>query len=145
MTKCAILCGTAPEDYRQKKLVEMQDFLESAEGGSYEPGSIIVFPNGVKELFLEGTLNSAFDNVSEEEEQGEVLLYICTKITADKNAMMKDVEVECEVVRLGEDEIRKDVLAYYKDLSEKLDVKFNVTYDVCDEYVSEEELGYEKV
>ena len=59
--------------------------------------------------------------------------------------MMKDVEVECEVVRLGEDEIRKDVLAYYKDLSEKLDVKFNVTYDVCDEYVSEEELGYEKV
>ena len=76
MTKCAILCGTAPEDYRQKKLVEMQDFLESAEGGSYEPGSIIVFPNGVKELFLEGTLNSAFDNVSEEEAQGEVLLYM---------------------------------------------------------------------
>lgn len=142
MNKYAILCGVAPNDYRQKKLVEKQDFLEQKEG--YEPGSIIVFPNGVKELLLEGALNSAFDNAAEEE-NSEVLLYICTKTVADANAKMADVDVDCDVVLLGTDEIRKDVLTYYEDLSKKLEINFTVAYDVCAEYISEEELGYENV
>ena len=73
-TRYAVLCGSAPEDFRQKKQVEMHDFLVSAEGGSWQEDEILEFPNGVHELMLEyalgGVIRSGMD---------EVLLYICTE------------------------------------------------------------------
>ena len=65
MKKYAILCGSAPNDYRQKKLEEKYDFLETKEG--FEPGSIVSFPNGVTELFLESVLNESFDKAADED------------------------------------------------------------------------------
>ena len=51
-----------------------------------------------------------------------------------------------EVVRLGEDEIRKDVIAYYAEkLAGLLDVKCRVVYESDGELVSEEILGWEKL
>ena len=50
-----------------------------------------------------------------------------------------------KVVRLGNNEIRKEVLAYCADLAEKQEIDFQVIYDFDREFISEEELGFEKV
>lgn len=50
-----------------------------------------------------------------------------------------------DVVRLGDEEIRKEIIEYYQGLFEKIGSSLKVFYEVCDEYVSEEELGYERV
>lgn len=145
MKKYAILCGSAPNDYRQKKLEEKYDFLETKEG--FEPGSIVSFPNGVSELFLESVLNESFDKaVDDESDSGKVFLYLFAKAEADLNSVLSDSFVEgVKVVRLGDNEIRKDVLAYYADLAEKQEIDFQVVYDFDGEFINEEELGFEKV
>ncbi|MBQ4378003.1 MAG: hypothetical protein IJR39_13005 [Treponema sp.] len=145
MKKYAILCGSAPNDYRQKKLEKKYDFLETKEG--FEPGSIVSFPNGVTELFLESTLNEAFDKATDDDsDSGKVFLYLFAKTEADLNAELSDSCVEgVKVVRLGNNEIRKEVLAYYADLAEKQEIDFLVVYDFDSEFISEEELGFEKV
>lgn len=145
MKKYAILCGSAPSDYRQKKLEEKYDFLETKEG--FEPGSIVSFPNGVTELFLESVLNESFDKAADEDsDSGKVVLYLFAKAEADLNSVLSDSCVEgVEVVRLGDNEIRKEVLAYYADLAEKQDIDFQVVYDFDSEFISETELGFEKV
>lgn len=145
MKKYAILCGSAPNDYRQKKLEEKYDFLETKEG--FEPGSIVSFPNGVSELFLESVLNESFDKAADEDsDSGKVVLYLFAKAEADLNSVLSDSCVEgVKVVRLGDNEIRKDVLAYYADLAEKQEIDFQVVYDFDGEFISEEELGFEKV
>ncbi|MBR1404375.1 MAG: hypothetical protein IJ558_09360 [Treponema sp.] len=155
MIRYAILCGSAPLDFRQKRLEHMYDFLTSGEGGSYEPGTVIVFPNGVNELLLEGALNSVLDEAEEkdsadentaEEYMGEVLLYFCAQSEADLCAELSDSACAgVEVVRLGSDEVRKDVIAYYAGLAEQLGVKLRVVYETDDALMSEEELGYERV
>ena len=176
----AILCGSAPKGFRQKKLEYKYDFLGKGEAGKrYEPGSVVVFPSGVSELFLEGVLNEALENAADAEDDGDdacgteladapaeaapfagdeaslnvddgtmgqVLLYLCARTQADLNAELSDCAVPgVEVVRLGEDEVRKEVLAYYADLAEKMGVGFRVEYDWDGEFVREEELGWEKV
>lgn len=145
MKKYAILCGSAPNDYRQKKLEEKYGFLETKEG--FEPGSIVSFPNGVSELFLESILNEAFDKAADDEsDSGKVVLYIFAKAESDLKSELSDSCVEgVEVVRLGDNEIRKEVLAYYADLAEKQEIDFQVIYDYDDEFITEEELGFEKV
>ena len=145
MKKYAILCGSAPNDYRQKKLEKKYDFLETKEG--FEPGSIVSFPNGVTELFLESTLNEAFDKATDDDsDSGKVFLYLFAKTEADLNAELSDSCVEgVKVVRLGNNEIRKEVLAYYADLAEKQEIDFQIVYDFEGEFISEEELGFEKV
>lgn len=93
MKKYAILCGSAPNDYRQKKLEEKYDFLETKEG--FEPGSIVSFPNGVSELFLESILNESFDKaVDDESDSGKVVLYIFAKTEADLRSELSDSYVE---------------------------------------------------
>ncbi len=47
--------------------------------------------------------------------------------------------------QLGKDEIRKDVIAYYAELAERIGVRFRVVYEADGELVSEESLGYERV
>lgn len=140
-----MLCGSAPEDFRQKKLVVMHDFLVSESGGLVPEHNIIIFPNGVNELLLESVLNGVFDEAAEEYD-GEVFLYFCTNTQADLYAELSDSAVAgVKVVRLGKNEIRKDVIAYYAGLAERLGVRFRVVYEVDGELVSEEQLGYEWV
>ena len=149
MTCFAILCGSAPKGSRQKKIEDKYDFLMSIAGGKCRPGSIVVFPGGVSELFLEGLLNEAFEKASDAEEEGlegQVLLYLCARSPADLSAELSNCAVPgVEVVRLGEDEVRKEVLAYYAGLAEKMGVDFRVEYDADGELIAEESLGWEKV
>ncbi|MBR1536801.1 MAG: hypothetical protein IJ630_07675 [Treponema sp.] len=150
MTCYAILCGSAPKGLCQKKLEDKYDFLEKGEADkSYELGNIVVFPCGVNELFLEGLLNEAFEKASDTEEDGlsgQVLLYLCARTQADLSAELSDCSLHgVEVVRLGEDEIRKEVIAYYASLAEKVGVDFRVEYDWDGELIAEESLGWERV
>ena len=180
MSKYAILCGSAPKGFRQKKLKYKYDFLESEAGRCCESGYIVDFPNGVNELFLEGVLNEALEKAADAEDDGdgtpdaepfnataedallageadapnaddctagEVLLYLCARSCADLRAELSDCAVPgIEVVRLGDDEVRKEVIAYYADLAEKMGVCFRVEYDWDGEFVrEEEELGWEGV
>ena len=143
MSRYAILCGSAPDGYRQKKLVEVHNYLTSKEGLSLSESNIILFPNGVPELMLESALNGVMD-----EEADEVWLYIFAQSNDDLNSLSEYEAVgygKLEVVRLYGDEIRKEVIEYYQDLFNKLDSTLNVVYDVCSDFVSEEELGYERV
>ena len=129
MRRCAILCGSAPEDFRQRKLVAKYDFL--VDEGGFEPCGIVMFPNGMHELLLESALNNALEEVSD-----EVLLYLCTESPPAPDA---------EVVRLGTEEIRRDVIAYYAGLAEELGVRLCVEHEADTQLVSEEALGYERV
>ena len=145
MNGFALLCGSAPKGFRQRKIEDMYDFLTGGAGGRYEPENIIVFPNGTNELFLENLLNASFDKASEEDE-GNVLLYLCTREETDLSAELSDCAVPgVEAVRLGEDEVRKEVIAYYAGLAEKMGLGFRVEYGVDGDFLPEEELGYEKV
>ncbi|MBQ7158681.1 MAG: hypothetical protein IJS09_04540 [Treponema sp.] len=146
MVHYAILCGSAPEGFRQKKLIALHDFLTSKEGGLLPERNIIIFPSGVHELMLECTLNNALDEAAEEDD-GEVLLYFCTQTDADLHAELSDSSIEgVEVVRLGKDEIRKDVIAYYAEkLAGMLEVNCRVMYEADGELVSEESFGYERI
>lgn len=129
MLKYAVLCGSAPDDFRQKKLVEMHAFLSSEEGGSFSERNIVIFPNGVDELNLEFVLN----NITEDETEF-VLLYLCSQEPFDEKE---------KSVWLSNNEIRKSVIDYY--ISNFPEIKFQVIYDSCRDFVSEESLGYEKL
>ena len=56
MNHYAILCGSAPEGFRQKKLEDMYDFLINPEGKKYKPENIIVFSSGITLKSNEGTV-----------------------------------------------------------------------------------------
>lgn len=45
----------------------------------------------------------------------------------------------------GGEEIRFDVIEYYQNLAKNAEIDLQVIYDVCSEFISEEELGYEKI
>ena len=146
MVRHAILCGCAPEDFRQKKLADMHDFLTSEAGGAWSESDITIFPNGVPELLLEAALNNALEDAADDD--GEVLLYLCARNEADLNAVSEYEAVgygKVALVRLGDDEIRKDVIAYYEGLAERMEVRFRVVYEADGELVSEEEMGYESI
>lgn len=131
MRKCAVLIGDAPKDFRQTKIEDMMDFLETKEGGEVKAGDSIVFPNGVSELMLETILNGIMDSKPD-----HLFIYFCTR---------EPVRSGEEVIWCGGEEIRKDVIAYYQNLAEKDDINLQIIYDVQHDYVSDEELGYEKV
>lgn len=50
-----------------------------------------------------------------------------------------------DVVRLGDEEIRKEIIEYYQGLFEKIGSSLKVFYEVDSEYISENALGYERV
>lgn len=126
ITRYALLCGSAPESFMQKKLADMHDFLVSADGGSWREQEILEFPNGLPELMLECALNRVIESGTE-----EILLYICTE------SPVADGE---KSVWLGGEEIRRDMIARYAG---EQGARFQVVYDACRELVSEESLGYE--
>ena len=113
MDRYALLCGSAPKGFRQEAFVKKYDLLTRGKNACV-PEHVIEFPYGVNELFLEGVLNSVFEEVADND--GEVLLYFCTRIEEDLHAQLSGSCVaNAGVFRLGEDEIRKDVVAYYEE------------------------------
>lgn len=139
----AILCGSAPEGFRQKKLEDMYDFLINPEGKKYKPENIIAFSSGITELYLEGLLNELFDRASDYE-NSEVFLYLCAEKEPDLHAEVSGCSVSgIEVVKLGHEEVRKEVISYYQKLAEMMEIIFRVEYVFDNDFVSEESLGYE--
>lgn len=131
MTRYALLCGSAPEDFRQKKLADMHDFLVTEAGGTLPESNIVVFPNGVPELMLESVLNNTLHD-----ECDSLLLYFCTETPFSDD--------EASIWLCG-NEIRKSVVNYYVSLAKDFETDFQVMYDWDKELVSESELGYEAV
>lgn len=131
MSKYAVIIGEAPEDYLMKKTEEMYDFLRSDKDGSIPSGNIIGFPQGVSELMLEAVLNRMFN-----EETKSILLYFCTKTPVSNDS---------PIFFIAGKEIRFDVIQHYQNLAKKMEIELQVIYDVCSEFVSEDELGYEKI
>ena len=151
MTSYAILCGSAPDNYRQKKMIDMYKLLTISEKFPVPSCNIITFPNGVNEMLLEGVLNKTFDEISNtdndiEHSSDRIILFLCTNSESDLNAELEDsFTPNINVIRLNNEEIRKDVIAYYKTIAEKYEIDMQVIYDWDNEFLSDESLGYEKV
>ena len=126
----AILCGSAPEDYRQKKLNKLSDSLINN-----DKWHVTTFPNGIDEFMLEYALNNIIDGKSGNCAK-RIFLYFCTE------SPLSDADTN---IWLCKNEIRKDILQFYVNLVEKCDVDFQIVYDSDREFVSEEKLGYERV
>ena len=119
LKKYAILCGSAPDGFTQKKINEMHDFLTSDAGGAWAEKDIAIFPNGVDEPTLSFVLERLKADKTE-----QILLYICTLMpVADKE----------KSVWLGGDEVRKSVIESFC-----ADGRGQVVYDSCREMVMEE-------
>lgn len=96
LKKYAILCGSAPDGFTQKKINEMHDFLTSDAGGFWAEKDIVIFPNGVTEAMLSFVLERLKADKTE-----QILLYICT---------LSPVADDDKSVWLGGEEVRKSVI-----------------------------------
>ena len=121
MTRSAILCGSAPDGFTQKKINEMHDFLTGEAGGSWTEKKITIFPNGVDEAMLSFVLERLRADKTE-----QILLYICT---------LSPVVDEDKTVWLGENEIHKSLIEAFC-----ADGRGQVVYDCGREMVREEEM-----
>lgn len=125
LKKYAILCGSAPDGFTQKKINEMHDFLASSSGGLWAEKDIAIFPNGVDEPTLSFVLERLKADKTE-----QILLYICTLTpVADKE----------KSVWLGGDEVRKIVIESFC-----ADGRGQVVYDCGREMERNEEIELEK-
>ncbi len=116
---------------QQKKLNETHNFLVNAQGLSVPEENIVIFPNGIDELLFEFTMNGLLNGDDE-----AVKLYFFTQ---------KPLEKDAQTLWLGNEEIRLDVIGYYRELAKKIDVTLTVVYESDSDFVSEESLGYEKI
>jgi len=121
LTRSAILCGSAPDGFTQKKINEMHDFLTSEAGRFWAEKEITIFPNGVDEAMLSFVLERLRADKTE-----QILLYICTLLP---------VADEDKSVWLGENEVRKSLIESFC-----ADGCGQVVYDSCREMVREEEM-----
>ncbi len=119
MKKHAILCGSAPDGFTQKKINEMHDFLTSEAGGSWAEKEITIFPNGVSEAMLSFVLERLRADKTE-----QILLYICT---------LSPVSESEKSVWLGGEEVRKSVIEDFF-----ADGCGQEIYDSCREMVRED-------
>ena len=125
MTRHAILCGSAPDGFTQKKINEMHDFLTSDAGDSWAEKEITIFPNGVDEAMLSFVLERLKADKTE-----QILLYICT---------LSPVADEDRSVWIGENEVWKSLLEAFC-----VDGRAQVIYDCGRELVREEEMEEEE-
>ena len=119
LKKYAILCGSAPSGFTQKKINEMHDFLTGDAGGSWAEKDIAIFPNGVDEPTLSFVLERLKADKTE-----QIFLYICT---------LTPVADEDKSVWIGGEEVRKTVIEAFCE-----DGHAQVVYDCGREFVSEE-------
>ena len=121
MAQYAFLVGSAPKDYRQKRLVNFYNNLKSEY--SFAEKDIYIFPNGVDEILLEYALINAI-----EKKPTKILLYIC----ANSAISIEDI-------------IRKSVIAKYTDMADKAGIDMRLAYDADDELINEDALGWERI
>lgn len=129
MSRFSILLGSASEDFRQKKLEDMFDFLDSKRNAG--DNSIVTFANGISEMMLEMVMDN-----SVRQKPDSILLYICT---------LQPVRDDEKSVWLGGEEIRRDVISHYQKLAAECGIDMQVIFDFDTEMVKEEKLGYEKL
>lgn len=129
LNRYALLCGSAPVGFSQKKINEIHDFLVSSSGGSFSEAEIAVFPNGVSEEML----SFAVENLAAQRTE-RILLYICTLEPC------RDFD---ESVFLNGEEIHTSVIKKLSDFPEH-GIDFQVIYDWDKETVSDEVLYSEK-
>ena len=136
MVQYAFLVGTAPQDYRQKRLVHFYNNLKSEY--TFSERDIYIFPNGVDEILLEYALTNAIEQNSNgtSGSVSRIFLYIC--------ALSQDC-IKDDYITLGNDEIRKLVIAHYAAMAKNVGIEFEIIYDSDGEVVSEESLGWERV
>lgn len=125
MPRYAILCGSAPRGFTQKKINEMHDFLTGEAGGSWAEKEIVFFPNGVDDAMLAFVLERLKADKAE-----QIFLYICT---------MSPVAEEDKSVWLGGYEVRKSLIKAFC-----ADGRGQVIYDCGRELERNEEIGREK-
>ena len=116
----AVLCGSAPLGFTQKKINEMHSFLISAEGGGWQEKEITIFPNGVSEPLLSFMLERL-----KSQKTDYILLYICTESAVSAGE---------KSVWLGGEEIRRNVVE-----SSLADGCGQGVFDSCREMVRDEE------
>ena len=96
MPRYAILCGSAPRGFTQKKINEMHEFLTSSSGGAWAEKEIVFFPNGVDDAMLAFVLERLKADKAE-----QILLYICTLTPVadeDKSVWLGGYEAFCSDV-----------------------------------------------
>lgn len=125
MSTIALIIGSAPDGYRQKNFEEKRDSC-LANDAEY-----VGCPNGINETMLEPILKNAF-----EKHIDKILLYICT---------LEPVKDSNKTIKLGNYRISKDYLVSCQKLAESKGAILSIEYDVCNDLVSEKELGFEKV
>ena len=125
MSHYAILCGSAPDGFTQKKINEMHDFLISSAGGFWAEKDILIFPNGVTEAMLSFVLERLKADKTE-----QILLYICT---------LTPVADEDKSVWLGGYEVRRSLIEAFCS-----DVCAQVIYDCGRKLERNEEIELEK-
>ena len=120
MKRYAILCGSAPDGFTQKKINEMHDFLTGEAGGFWAEKEITIFPNGVSEAMLSFVLERLKADKTE-----QLVLYICA---------LSPVGDGNESVWLGGEEVRKSAIETFC-----ADGRGQVISDTCRDFVSDEE------
>lgn len=125
MSRYAILCGSAPRGFTQKKINEMYDFLTSSSGGAWAEKEIVFFPHGVDDAMLAFVLERLKADKAE-----QILLYICT---------LTPVADEDKSVWLGGYEVRRSVIESFC-----ADGRAQVIYDCGRELERNEEIELEK-
>ena len=121
MTRYAILCGSAPRGFTQKKINEMYDFLTSSSGGAWAEKEIVFFPNGVDDAMLAFVLERL-----KADKADQIFLYICT---------MSPVAEEDKSVWLGGYEVRKSLIVNCAD------GRGQVIYDCGEEITRNEKIS----
>ena len=124
MKHYAILCGSAPDGFTQKKINEMHDFLTSEAGGFWAEKEIMIFPNGVTEAMLSFVLERL-----KAEKTEQILLYICT---------LSPVADEDKSVWLGGEEVRKSVIESVASTGSASENSIQVIYDTCRDFIPDE-------
>lgn len=172
MIQFAILLGDAPEDFKQKKLEDMFDFLDSKRNAG---NSIVTFANGISEMMLEMVLDNSVKQLSNSSHSELVSESTRTRhpefISGSAKEMLSEgakQQVQYDDIRnsnsillyictnspvkdsdksiwLGGEEIRRDVILHYQALAEKCGIDMQLVMDSDGELVSEESMGWEKV
>ncbi len=157
MKNYALLLGSAPEGFSQKKLNDMRDTLAS-EKGLWAKCGIVSFPNGASEKTLKHILENikneienakrekeaycnlakaiqiqkseSLQNGLQENAKIKILLYICT---------LSPVADEDKSVWLGGEEIRKSVIEEFCEFCRSSGNNVQVIYDCDRDFVPDEE------
>ena len=132
MIRYAVLCGSAPDDYRQKKLIEMNDFLTDQKYSSVYNRNLYIFSNSINEVMLKLVLNKSFSLGAKK----NLLFSIINEIPFLDSKM--DIWLDGE-------KIRRDVIVYVVNFAKINGISSKMSYDIDREFVREEEHSNEKV